>query len=82
MAYELKVSLERFVQKYERNFHAANRPGISSEESFEGAPRVMSGEQSEKAAHEKSSFFMAAFREANTRSPLLQPKINQYPVSP
>ena len=82
MAYELKVSLERFVQKYERNFHAVNRPGISSEESFEGAPRVMSGEQSEKAAHEKSSFFMAAFREANTRSPLLQPKINQYPVSP
>ena len=82
MANELKVSLERFVQKYERNFNAANRPGISSEESFERALRGMSGEQSEKAPPEKSSFFMTAFKEANTRSPLLRSKLNQYPISP
>lgn len=82
MANELKISLERFVQKYERNFHAANRPGISSEESFEHAPGGMSGEESEKAPPEKSSLFMAAFREANTHSSLLPPKEHQYPVSP
>jgi hypothetical protein len=84
MANELKVSLERFVQKYERHFHMANIPGISSEESFGCAPSGRSGEGSkdEKAPLEKSSFFMAAFKEANTRSPLLRPKTHQYPISP
>lgn len=82
MANELKVSLERFMQKHERNYHVANHPGISSEESLERAPRGMSGEQSEKAPPEKSSLFMAAFKEAKTHAPLSLPKIYQYQTYP
>lgn len=84
MAFELKFSLERFVQKYGRNSQVVKLPGISSEESFERALGGRSAKTSkkEKATSEESSFFMVGFKEAHTPSSLLRSKIQQYNVSP
>lgn len=80
MAKELKASLERFVRKYERNFQAAKRPGISSEESFE---RALKGEESrQQTLSGKSPFLTPVFTDAGSHSSLQGHRMQPYNISP
>jgi hypothetical protein len=83
MAKELKASLERFVRKYERNFQAAKRPGISSEESFERALKGAEGEESrQQTPSGKSPFLTPVFTDAGSHSSLQGHRMQPYNISP
>ncbi len=84
MACELKLSLERFVQKHERNFQAVKRSGISAEESLERVSGDSSGKGSkaDKSPSGGFPFYTEAFKEVHASSSLLRAKIQQYNVSP